>query len=686
MLRPWLLCGLASIWTTATGEIDIDEFKSFEKPDLPAFLDYDCDLVGTKPGAVVDWNSVYQRVESSFSRLSPLKSNFSFPEEFKYLVADSGPHRSGNPSRRALEECPLGAMYLRLLYYYQGLTIHNLWHEEIEEEIQLVLATYPTYALALTRWPIFPVLAHFSHVHHIPLEVVLCDNVKGVVDWGQCRKDGMRWIDLVYTDEESKLPGHDETMVELQVVVSQYLYTILRWKENQLKASEECPFGFFFLAATQLVAAAGKSTQHLPPFGKIMDQVVGALQFGKVSSSPWPVWHVLAIFADFNKANWYWGGDRKYLRGYSDWNLRSDELSPLLSPRNAFLSAGWKAEAVEKVDSLVHLGHTKFVEALSARSRIHEDGWGPMRPIVRSLVDAAQAVAALSERQGLKRRLAYVVLLYGGNWAYLLERLARHLFHLKVLHPLLVIAIGEDAANTCRELMSGESMHSTHVICWMPDTMSQVHRFTCIHGLLHLGIDVLYTDMDTFWLRDPTSRILASAEGWDALFARHGDADCVNIGVFYLRASGRTALWMSQFIAWYHDHPFEIDQRGLHVFLGLPTQRMKVAFLPEDLVQIRGSVLEDRNEVVIGDIGWAGLLPRMLIFHWCHRPIELKEKEINIAYDAHEALLDHNLPVSLAVSVMAGAMPRTPWAYAFKFRVVLDQYIKKLSDEREACW
>ena len=97
-------------------------------------------MVGTKPGAVVDWNSVYQRVESSFSRLSSLKSNFSFPEEFKYLVADSGPRRSGNPSRRALEECPLGAMYLRLLYYYQGLTIHNLWHEEIEEEICHLLA------------------------------------------------------------------------------------------------------------------------------------------------------------------------------------------------------------------------------------------------------------------------------------------------------------------------------------------------------------------------------------------------------------------------------------------------------------------------------------------------------------------------------------------------------------------
>ena len=108
----------------------------------------------------------------------------------------------------------------------------------------------------------------------------------------------------------------------------------------------------------------------------------------------------------------------------------------------------------------------------------------------------------------------------------------RHLAQLKVAYPLLVIAIGDDAASACRKLASAEaSTADVQVICWMPDTMSQVHRFTCIHGLLHLGIDVLYTDMDTFWLRDPTHRILSSASDWDALFARHGDADCINIGV-----------------------------------------------------------------------------------------------------------------------------------------------------------
>ena len=35
---------------------------------------------------------------------------------------------------------------------------------------------------------------------------------------------------------------------------------------------------------------------------------------------------------------------------------------------------------------------------------------------------------------------------------------------------------------------------------------------------------------------------------------------------------------------------------------------LKVASVPDDLVPIRGSVLEDLNEVVIGDIGWVGYL------------------------------------------------------------------------------
>ena len=44
-------------------------------------------------------------------------------------------------------------------------------------------------------------------------------------------------------------------------------------------SAEECPFGFFYLSATQLVAAAGKGTNHMPPFSNVMNQVVRDLPF-----------------------------------------------------------------------------------------------------------------------------------------------------------------------------------------------------------------------------------------------------------------------------------------------------------------------------------------------------------------------------------------------------------------------
>ncbi|CAE8724809.1 unnamed protein product, partial [Polarella glacialis] len=164
------------------------------------------------------------------------------------------------------------------------------------------------------------------------------------------------------------------------------------------------------------------------------------------------------------------------------------------------------------------------------------------------------------------------------------------------------------------------------------------------------------------------------------------DADCINIGIFFLRSSSRTAVWMSQFLAWYHDHPFEIDQRGLHVFLRIPSKQMQIAYPPEDLVQLRGGVLEDVNEVVIGDVKWAGILPRMLIFHWCHRPLALKEQEINAAYDAADVLQPHGLPLSLALSLAHTAAPDSAWHKVLNFRVILESYQSATPPERTACW
>lgn len=49
-----------------------------------------------------------------------------------------------------------------------------------------------------------------------------------------------------------------------------------------IAARQECPFGFFYLSATQLVAAAGRGTNHMPPFSRVMDEVVKELPFLQV--------------------------------------------------------------------------------------------------------------------------------------------------------------------------------------------------------------------------------------------------------------------------------------------------------------------------------------------------------------------------------------------------------------------
>ncbi|CAK9012271.1 Nucleotid_trans domain-containing protein [Durusdinium trenchii] len=676
-MSRWLLLGKI---VSCAGEATLEG-----RPAPAPFLDYDCDLAHTIPGAAADWNQVY--ASSVAGRMSShlMGADFSFPKGLEHLIHEKEQDRSKSRTEQAAKECPLGVLYLKIAYFYgrNGDACElDVIDTDAAEEIQRLLSLYPAYVMALSRWPIFPVLAFYRPLHQ-SLEnftgSMACDNVKGVIDWDHCRVQAARWIELQFgvnkTEEEKA------ELIEVQQDIADQFYVVLRKAHRQQQAYEECPFGFFYLAATQLVAAAGKGTNHMPPFSRIIDEVVSDLPFIQVSSSPWPVWHVLAIFADMNKGTWFWGGDRKYFRGYSDWNLRRDELSPLISPRLEFLSYDWQIEAMLKVEALKAMSHKDYMQALRSWTRSREDSWGPLRPIVMGMIDAASTIAARAQQHRLERRLAYVVLLYGDSWADLLGRMTKRMAQLSFQDPLLVIAIDE-AAEVCRAL----GRQSEDVICWVPETASQVHRFTGIQGLIHLGIDVIYLDMDTFLLRDPTARFQAAAVGWDALFARHGDGDCVNIGVFYLKANGRTAVWMSQFLAWYHDHPFEIDQRGLHIFLGLPSMQLEVAHIPKDLVRIRGSVLEDWNEVVIGDIGWVGSFPMMQIFHWCHRPLELKVHEMNLAYDAADVLEDHELPLSLALSVGSGAVPDSPWARVVAVKFVFESYQLKEAPGRRACW
>merc|ERR1712008_2812 len=98
---------------------------------------------------------------------------------------------------------------------------------------------------------------------------------------------------------------------------------------------------------------------------------------------------------------------------------------------------------------------------------------------------------------------------------------------------------------------------------------SILQRHAIVHLLLHLGVDALAFDFDTFFFGDPRPRLeaIATQTGADVLMARHLDADCLNMGLLYVRASSSTAQWYSRYLEWLHQHPFEREQRGINALL-----------------------------------------------------------------------------------------------------------------------
>jgi len=263
------------------------------------------------------------------------------------------------------------------------------------------------------------------------------------------------------------------------------------------------------------------------------------------------------------------------------------------------------------------------------------------------------------------------------------------------------VAIGDVAFGACQALSKQAKQNEKdkkrliRIACWQPDTESQVHRFTITHVLLHLGIDVFYFDFDIFFLRNPLPIVLQTArrDRLEALFASHGDGDCINIGLFYLRASSQSAKWFSVFLQHYHDYQYEIDQRVLDIFLGSPQRQpfsdLGISYPPSSFPPIRAGVLDDVNTVVIGFIGWAGHIGKMVAFHWCNLPLKRKWKEIAILYDAAETI-EGIIPFDVAITAADTRGPPRQgfWPQLQEARRVLESYhvplLERTSESK--CW
>mmetsp|Transcript_69774 Transcript_69774/g.215766 ORF Transcript_69774/g.215766 Transcript_69774/m.215766 type:complete len:271 (+) Transcript_69774:284-1096(+) len=174
-----------------------------------------------------------------------------------------------------------------------------------------------------------------------------------------------------------------------------------------------------------------------------------------------------------------------------------------------------------------------------------------------------------------------------------------------------------------REACAFAAIRWGSVACWSPlkgaraDARgSLLQRHVLVHVLVHLGLDVLSLDFDTFLFQNPARRTEETAEalGADVLLTGHFDANCLNTGAIYVRSSARAAEWYSQYLSWLHAHPYEDEQRGLNALLNYTGQG--ISFRPKRMPPVQGGSLEDANEFVSSRGGWLGDYRQLHLFHF----------------------------------------------------------------------
>eukprot|EP00928_Gymnodinium_smaydae_P010844 TRINITY_DN14083_c0_g1_i1.p1 TRINITY_DN14083_c0_g1~~TRINITY_DN14083_c0_g1_i1.p1 ORF type:complete len:730 (+),score=116.57 TRINITY_DN14083_c0_g1_i1:53-2242(+) len=620
------------------------------------FYDYDCMAV-RKP-ALIDWSELHGELERSVEMARSSASALPRP-----------PRNSGRIffgfRARALEECPLAVLNLALLHFYtalrQAIDVPDriTVMAEAQEIADGLLRLFPVHQICASRWPVFEVLELFelrlSHEDSI-LQQLACDDVSGVVNWSSFRRVALTWAD---TRLQSWAGLDDVSGQELmQPEVDMFLQHVL---DSHEQSREECPVGFAFAIGAVSLSSATRLTQHFTRMATLLDETIRESSFYALAASGWPILSSLAWLSDMNKGRRLVKLNAKYGRRFGDLDMRINELSPLVPPpaqASTDAVSAWRSRGAARAVMLARLPPERFRAVVRARLRR-----STTRPILRralaAVLDASHGWPTSAAVPAGPRRLVALTLLYGSSWSPLFVRILRHLHALGFQPPLLVVSIGKEAFRACRSAtqMSAE-WTSPRVACWRPDTASQVHRFTIIHILLHLGIDTFYFDMDTFFFRNPLPSVFAqvSRNSLDTLFSSHADGDCINIGVFYIRSTIRSTVWFSQFLEYYHDHQYECDQRTLNVFLGYPLRssesKLGISFRPRNLAPIRADVLEDWNRFTIGWIGWAGAIERMLCFHWCNIPLERKWRELDAVYAAAEAVRG-SMPIDAALAAVA---------------------------------
>jgi len=295
-----------------------------------------------------------------------------------------------------------------------------------------------------------------------------------------------------------------------------------------------------------------------------------------------------------------------------------------------------------------------------------------------------------------------VTFVWGEKWAKLVPRFVAWAAKLEL--ATVVVAMGKTCFQACTAAVSTLEGFSG-VACWDPlrseedsgpgegedeDRGSILQRHAMVHLLLHLGVDALAFDFDTFFFADPRPRLeaLADEQAADVLMTRHLDADCLNMGLLYIRANARTAEWYSRYLEWLHQHPYEREQRGANALLGFT--RQSISFRPQGLPTVKAAALDDANEFASSRGGWLGDWARLRFFHWVN-PAEthtmwgdIKIADLTTFYEA--ALLPSDELAAAGGSLAAALATVKPGSALEPVRLVMEMMRVSELPERRTCW
>jgi len=177
--------------------------------------------------------------------------------------------------------------------------------------------------------------------------------------------------------------------------------------------------------------------------------------------------------------------------------------------------------------------------------------------------------------------------------------------------------------------------------CFTPHARPYDHnnkaKFYLLPILLSLGVDIAWLDLDIFVFKDPTWRLLEQAyrgpgQSKDVVVTDHFDEHCLNHGVFMVRSSDRSLLWVLRYIEWLHWYPFGHDQNGWDAFLrhSIVEPQLPAALHTDAAINVSYGILSTELEYVTLT-GWAGPLydrsAALLLHFTTTQGISFKEKK-----------------------------------------------------------